>query len=90
MNSYQQLKRKLLRNKGVKKAYKELEPEFKFIRMMIQKRIEKGFTQKELAQKIGTKQTAISRLESGAYNPTVSTLRKVANALGAKVEVSIK
>lgn len=90
MKNYRQLKTKLLSDREVKKAYKALGPEFEFIQMIIQKRIGKGLTQKELAQKIGTKQTAISRLESGAYNPTVSTLRKVANALDAKIEILIR
>ena len=68
--TYKQLKRKLLKDKEIKKAYEKLEPEFAVIRMIIKKRIEKGLTQKELARRIGTKQSAVSRLESGTYNYT--------------------
>ena len=90
MKSYTQFKTKLLKDKEVKKAYDELGPEFEFVRLLIQKRLEKGLTQHELARKIGTKQSAISRLESGTYNPTVSVLRKVAKALESKLEISIR
>lgn len=90
MKDFRQLKTKLLKDRDIKRAYEKLGPEFEFIQMLIQKRIDRGLTQKELAEKIGTKQAAISRLESGDYNPTVSVLRKVVDALGAKMEILIK
>lgn len=90
MKNYTQSKVRLLKDKEIKKAYDDLGPEFEFVRLLIQKRLEKGFTQHELAQKIGTKQSAISRLESGAYNPTMSVLKKVAKALGSELEISMR
>lgn len=87
--NYQQFKRELLRDKGTKKAYEELGPEFAVIEMIIKKRIEKGLSQKELAKEIGTKQSAVSRLESGTYNPTLSFLEKVADVLGTKLKISL-
>ena len=87
--TYQQFKKQLLKDKEIKKAYEKLEPEFKIIKMIIQKRIEKGLTQKQLAQRIGTKQSAISRLESGNYNPSIYFLQKVSEALGAKLKISL-
>ncbi|MDP1974473.1 MAG: helix-turn-helix transcriptional regulator, partial [Alphaproteobacteria bacterium] len=63
--------------------------EFAVIKMIMKKRIEKGLTQKELAQKIGTKQSAISRLESGVYNPSLSFLQKVGEALDVKLKISL-
>lgn len=87
--TYKQLKRELLRDKKVKRAYQELWPEFAVIEMIIKKRIEKGLSQKELAQKIGTKQSAISRFESGTYNPSLSFLQKVGEALGVKLKISL-
>jgi len=50
-------------------------------------RKEKKLTQKELAERIGTKQSAISRLENGTYNPSIVFLNKVALALGKEVEI---
>ncbi|MFW6016507.1 MAG: helix-turn-helix transcriptional regulator, partial [bacterium] len=51
---------------------------------IIKLREEQGISQKELAEKIGTKQSAISRLENNDYNPSVELLDKVAHALGKK------
>ncbi|HEA84646.1 MAG TPA: XRE family transcriptional regulator [Candidatus Wildermuthbacteria bacterium] len=89
MKSYTKLKAKYLKDKKVKKAYDELWPEFAVIELIIQKRIEKGLTQKELAERVGTRQSAISRFESGTYNPSLLFLQKVTNALDARMKVSI-
>lgn len=88
MKSYKTFKNKLLEDKGIKMVYDELCPEFKLIQIIIEKRIEQGLTQTELAKKIGTKQSAISRLEQGSYNPTIAFLRKLAEALGAELHIS--
>lgn len=87
--TYKQLKKELLKDKRIKRFYEKLGPEFAVIEMIIKRRIEKGWSQKELAKKIGTKQSAISRLESGTYNPSLSFLRKVGEALGAKLKISL-
>ncbi|MCL2806109.1 MAG: helix-turn-helix transcriptional regulator [Treponema sp.] len=50
-------------------------------------RREKNLTQKGLAQLIGTKQSNISRLESGNYNPSMDFLQKIATAMGKRLEV---
>jgi DNA-binding XRE family transcriptional regulator len=89
MKNYTQLKNKLLQDKKIKNAYDESGSEFDFIRMLIRKRIEKGLSQEELAEKVGTRQSAISRLESGRYNPSFKILRKVAQALDSEIKISI-
>ena len=89
MRNYKQLKTKLLKNKEIKLAYEKLGPEFAVIEMIIKRRIESSLSQKELAQRIGTKQSAISRLESGTYNPSLSFLKKVADALDARLKISL-
>ncbi|MSU75810.1 MAG: XRE family transcriptional regulator [Candidatus Magasanikbacteria bacterium] len=89
MKSFSVLKKKLLKDPAVRKVYKELGPEFELIRMIIQKRMHKGLTQTALARKIGTKQSAIARLESGEYNPTVAFLGKVAKALDTRLSISL-
>lgn len=90
MKNYKQFKAKLLKDRKIWKTYKELGAEFELIQMIIQKRIRRGLTQKELAWKIGTKQSAISRLEAGASNSTISLLRRVAEALDARIKISIR
>jgi len=88
--SYKEFKKQLLKDKEVRQAYKDLIPEFDLIKMIIERRIENGLTQKELAKKIGTKQSAVSRFESGTYNPSFSFIQKIANALDARLEISLR
>jgi ribosome-binding protein aMBF1 (putative translation factor) len=89
MKSYHQLKRKLLSDPKVRQAYDDLAGEFEIIDSVIAKRLERKMSQKDLADKIGTKQSAISRLESGQSNPSYLFLKKVATALGAQLHISI-
>ena len=85
--SFKQTKAKWIKNPAFKKAYDELGVEFGLIDAMIRYRLEKGITQKQLAQRIGTKQSSIARFESGDYNPTLAFVQKIAGALGAKIRV---
>jgi len=89
MKSYTKIKKQFLKDRSVRKAYKDLDAEFKLIQTIIEKRTVKGLTQAALANKIGTKQSAIARLESGSYNPSLLFLEKVAKALDAQLVVSI-
>ncbi len=77
------------RDPELKKAYDALELEFSIITQVIQKRLDKGMTQKQLAEKIGTKQSAIARLEAGNTNPSIAFLEKVAKALGGTLRISL-
>lgn len=89
MKSYQAIKSKLLKDRSVNKAYQELGPEFFIIGQLIEKRLQKNLSQAELAKKIGTKQSAISRFESGTYNPTLAFLYKVADGLNVRLKVTV-
>ena len=60
------------------------------IEQIVKKRLKKGLTQKQLAQKIGTKQSAIARLESGNANLSIDFLVKIAKALDSEVKIEIK
>ncbi|MEK9171498.1 MAG: helix-turn-helix transcriptional regulator [Patescibacteria group bacterium] len=70
-----------------KAEYDKLQPEFAVIQAVIDARKNKGVTQKTLAKRIGTKQSVISRLETGRANPSVSFLKKLAQALGTRLEI---
>lgn len=87
MRTYAQFKRKLLKRSGVKREYDALQSEFGVITSLIKRRLERGLTQRELANRVGTKQSSIARLESGTYNPSLAFLSKVSRALGARVRV---
>ena len=66
-------------------AASELEPAYQIARL----RILRGFTQQQLAQLVGTQQPSIARLENGRTEPSIPFLRRVAEALNAKVEIKI-
>ena len=63
--------------------------QFKIGVVLKQARETAGLTQEELAKRLNTKKTAISRIENHAEDIKLSTLEKVAAALGKKLEVRI-
>ncbi len=90
MKKWEDLERELLKNKEVKKEFDKLAPRYAVISKLIDARIKKGITQKELAKRVGTKQSAIARLETGNTNPSVDFLEKVISAMGYKLQIQIK
>ena len=83
-------KEQLLKNAKVRKEYERLEPEFQFAQSLIRARLKKGWTQAELARRVGMQQPNIARLEGGNYDRvSLPTLKKVARALGAKIEIKL-
>jgi len=90
MKNFKLLRKKLLQDKEIKKAFDELKPHYSIVEMVIKKRLEMGLSQEMLAKKIGTKQSAIARLESGKVNPTLSFLNNVAEALNGKLTVLLR
>jgi ribosome-binding protein aMBF1 (putative translation factor) len=53
-------------------------------RLVIKRRAALGISQKELAKRVGTSHSAISRIESGRHKTSVETLQRIAQALGAR------
>lgn len=90
MIPFETFKKEALKNPELRKEYERLAPEYAIISAIIKNRIETGMTQKELAKKVGTKQSAISRLESGNSNPSLGFLKKVAEALGSTLVLELK
>jgi len=79
----------ILRNEEVQKELRMNEAEYKIIEEIIMARKEKNLTQKDLAELVGTKQSNISRFESGNYNPSLEFLNKIVKAVGKELEVRI-
>jgi len=84
---HKDLKEELFESEEVKEEYDKLNVIYEIKKQIIRYRIENDLTQKELADKIGTRQSAISRLENDDYNPSVEFLDKVAKALDKKLEI---
>jgi DNA-binding XRE family transcriptional regulator len=84
------IKEKLMKNEEFKDEYKKLKPRYEIISQIIETRNEQHITQEELALRVGTKRSNISRLESGTYNPSLDFLIKVAKGLGKNINIQIK
>ena len=85
--SWEEHRKQLMKDPEVVRAYRELQPEFAIIRKIIESRVKEGVTQKELAKRMKTKQSAISRLESGRANPSLDFLQRLAKALNTRLEI---
>lgn len=83
-------KKILLKDPEFRKAYEESRLEYEIARAVIRARIEKGLTQKQLADKLNTKQSVISRVESANTTPSLSLLKRLAQALNTTLQVQFK
>jgi ribosome-binding protein aMBF1 (putative translation factor) len=63
--------------------------EFKIGEMLKQARVEVGLTQEEIAQRLHTKKSAISRIENHAQDIKLSTLQNFAHILGKELRVQL-
>ncbi len=80
--------KKASKRKGFKKAYEELEEEYRLTREMLAARSKFGLTQEAVAERMGTTKSAVSRLEAaGKHAPSLSTLKKYASAVGCRLEI---
>ncbi len=91
--THTELRRTALKKKAVSKHYQDLEPEFSLLREMLKARKAAGLSQADVAQRMGTKAPAITRLESSLstnkHSPSIETLRKYAEAVGCKLEIRL-
>lgn len=91
MLTHKQLRAKALANAEVKAEYEKLAEEFSLLDEFLKVRAAQGLTQAQVAEKIGTTQSAVARMESGSgkHSPSLATLTKYADALGCKLEVRL-
>ncbi len=86
--NYDEFEATLLEKPEIRREYEALKPRYEMIKRLIKRRNQLRISQTELARIIGTKQPAISRLEKGDYNTSLSTFFKVAEALD--IDISLK
>ena len=91
MLTHKQLRAKALRQDGVRAEFEKLADELALLDEFLKARTESGLTQAQVAEKIGTTQSAVARLESGQgrHSPSLSTLSKYAEALGCRLEMRL-
>lgn len=84
------IKEQLMRDVEFKAEYDKLLPRYEAISQIIEERSKQKISQQELAEKIGTQKSNISRFESGEYNPSLDFLVKIAKGLGKEIHVVLK
>lgn len=87
--SFDEMKEDMLKDEEFRIEYEKLKPRYEAIEQIIRARKEQNITQAELAKRVGTQKSNISRLESGNYNPSLDFLVKIAESLGKKISVTI-
>lgn len=75
------MKKRARKNAAYRAALEEQQPYEQFARLVIHKRMQLGLTQEELAKRMGTSHSVISRVESGQHRFSFTTMRKLARAL---------
>lgn len=91
MTEFQELHAKWLKDDPPYAAeYRAMEPEFALARELIRARTTAGTTQGEVAQRMGTKQTVVARLESGRAKPSTRTLERYTEATGRRLKISLE
>lgn len=68
----------------------ELTPRYELVEQLKAARKAQDITQEDLAARVGTKKSNISRFESGRYNPSLDFIIKVAGSLGKQIQIYVK
>lgn len=87
---FSEIKELLMKDEEFKSEYEKLKPRYDVISQIIEERDKQNITQEELALRVGTQKSNISRLESGTYNPSLDFLIKVAHSLGKEMQIVLK
>lgn len=87
MTKLADLKKRLMEDPEVREEYAKADAEYSVIEAMIRARTDAKLSQAEIAHRIGTTQSAIARLEGGRVSPSVTTLRRYAEATGRQLRI---
>jgi predicted transcriptional regulator len=89
MTKIADLKERLMRSPEFRVEYEKADAEFALVEALVRARTKAKLTQAQLAKKIGTTQSAIARLEGGHVSPSLATLRRYAQATGARLQIEL-
>ena len=90
MKTLNDIKAELLADPATRAAYDALAPEFETARELVAARARAGLTQQQVAERMGTTQSTIARMESGKRPPSLRTVQRYAQALGCRAVVRIE
>jgi len=88
--NWKEHKHQLMKDVAFKFEYERLSTEYKVATELIKLRLSRGMTQADLAKAVNTQQASIARMESGSYLPSLSMIKKIADALDADLEIKLK
>lgn len=89
MTSLAKLKERLLTNPDVKSEYDRLGPVYALVGAMVEARHEAGLTQEQIAERMGTTQSVVARLENAHHMPSFDLVTRYASALGRRVRLDL-
>jgi ribosome-binding protein aMBF1 (putative translation factor) len=89
MTSLAKLREELLIDPEVKAEYERLGPIFAVVGEMIEARRQAGLTQAEIAERMGTSQSVVARLENARHMPTFDMVARYAAAIGRRVDIHL-
>ncbi|MBO1040979.1 MULTISPECIES: helix-turn-helix domain-containing protein [Brucella] len=89
MTKIAELKKRFMNDPAFQKEYEKADAEFSLIEALVKARTAAKMSQADVAKSIGTTQSAIARLEGGRVSPSISTLRRYAEATGSKLEINL-
>ncbi len=70
-----------MQDNDFQKEYEKLQPELAMIRALVDARVARNMTQKELAERTGINQADISKIENGTRNPSMKLLQRLAEGM---------
>lgn len=89
MDDFTQHLKESLQNQEFKIEYDSKELRYKIIDILVGIRVQYKLSQSELAQKLGTTQAVISRIENGSVNIGIDFLQKIANTFNKKIDIQV-
>lgn len=87
---WEEFEKILMQKPGFRKAMEQTRLEYEIARVIIKARVKKGLTQAEIAKRMNTKQSVISRVENAKTVPSLSFLKRLATVLHASLQVQFK
>ncbi len=89
MTKLKDLKARFMEDPEFREEYARVDEEYALIEALVHARTSAKLTQAELAQRLGTTQSAVARLEGGRVSPSFATLRRYAEATGTRLTVGL-
>ena len=88
--TWDELRRKRLEKPAARAGYENARLAYELGRQVRELREAKGLSQRQLAERMRTTQSVVARLEAGGSKPSLSTLERVASALGTSIDIHFR